>query len=134
MNGKTLPPLISKLGREVRGAMKAIIFKSKHILVGNLKVADSIFLRLIGLLGKSSLNEDSGLWLKPCKGVHTFGMKFCIDVVILDRANTVIDLISELKPNRFTALYPGAATILEIPAKRAAESALAKGDVIEMIA
>src|SRR5512138_71546 len=95
--------------------MKALIGYSGIELVGNLMVADSILTRMKGLLGRDSLPHGSGLWLKPCKGVHTFGMKFAIDVVFLDRDNRVIETISGLKPNRMTAVYAQAATVLELP-------------------
>lgn len=111
--------------------MKAVICKSDIELVGNLMVADSIFTRMKGLLGKDSLPRGSGLWLKPCKGVHTFGMRFTIDVVFLDRENRVIEVISELKPNRMTTIFPHAATVLELPASMVSEAKLAKGDIID---
>lgn len=114
--------------------MKIIICNSNKVLVGNLMVADSIFARMKGLLGLTSFPKGSGIWLKPCKGVHTLGMKFAIDVIFMDRENRVIKIIKELKPNRITAIYSGAATVLELPAYTASESGLSTGDVIEMIA
>jgi uncharacterized protein len=48
-------------------------------------VADTGLARLIGLLGRKKLEQGSGLWIQPSSGVHTFGMRFPIDVVALDR-------------------------------------------------
>lgn len=114
--------------------MRAVIRDSGHDLVGNLMVADSIFTRMKGLLGRSSLARDNGLWLKPCNSVHTFLMQFSIDLVFLDSGNRVIKIIHELRPNRVTLIYFGAASVIELPAGSAAESALSHGDIIEMIA
>jgi len=46
------------------------------------KVADSIFSRLVGLLGKRSLNPDGGVWIVPANSVHTIGMLFPFDLVL----------------------------------------------------
>lgn len=110
--------------------MKAVICKSGMELVGNLMVADSIFTRMKGLLGRDSLPEGSGLWLKPCKGIHTFGMKFAIDIVFLDREKRVVEVMSEIGPNRVTAIYSNAATVLELPAKTLSGTNLLKGDML----
>lgn len=110
--------------------MKAVICKSGMELVGNLMVADSIFTRMKGLLGRDSLPEGSGLWLKPCKGIHTFGMQFAIDIVFLDKENRVVELISEIGPNRMTSIFSNASTVLELPAKTLSGTNLLKGDML----
>lgn len=113
--------------------MRAVINNSERTLVGNLTVADSIFSRMKGLLGKNILSEGEGLWIRPCKGVHTFGMKFAIDVIILNREQRVIAIKNELKPNRITTIYSDAATVLELPAATARDAKLSIGDVINFI-
>lgn len=120
--------------RKTESGVRAVICDSGHVLVGNLMVADSVFSRMKGLLGKSALDHGSGLWLKPCNSVHSFWMKFTIDVVFLDRENRVIKVIHELKPNRITPVFWKAASVIELPAGIAALAALSPGDMIEMIA
>lgn len=112
--------------------MKAVIQNSGKELVGDLMIADSIFSRMKGLLGKDSLPTGSALWLIPCKGVHTFGMKFAIDVIFIDRENRVIAISDNMMPNRMTAIYPSAATVMELPAGTAAAVKLSAGDIIEV--
>lgn len=114
--------------------MHVIILNSNKALVGNLMVADSIFTRMKGLLGRDSLPDGSGLLLKPCKGVHTFGMRFAIDVVFLSRSNQVVDIIHNLPPNRLTRIMAEAAAVIELPAFSAAAAGLSKGDSIEILA
>lgn len=63
-----------------------------------LRMARSFFARLIGLLGSSALLPDEGLWIEPCSSVHTFGMRYDIDVVFLDRSHTIIDVVEHLPP------------------------------------
>ena len=50
--------------------------------------------RLVGLLGRSSMDVQQGLWLEPCRCVHTFGMRFGIDLVFVDQHRTIT--LSEL--------------------------------------
>jgi uncharacterized membrane protein (UPF0127 family) len=57
-------------------------------------------------------------------------MKFPIDVIMLDRENRVIAIVNSLKPNRMTAIYARAATVLELPAATAAAAKLSIGDSV----
>ena len=52
----------------------------------------------------------------PCRGVHTIGMKFSIDIVALDDKGTVIDRVSALPPWRIRLPRRGTAGVLELPA------------------
>lgn len=114
--------------------MKVIIPKTGKMLARNLTVASSLFMRMKGLLGKKRLSRGEGIWLKPCKGVHTFGMRFPIDVIVLDQNLGVIAIISDLKPNRITGIFKKAVSVLELPADSAQECGLLPGDIVEMIA
>ena len=53
-------------------------------LAFRVEVADSVLGRLVGLLGKRSLEPDSGVWIVPSNSIHTIGMLFTIDVVLID--------------------------------------------------
>ena len=59
--------------------------------------AKTYFSRVRGLLGTDSLPANTGLLLKPCKQVHTFFMKYTIDVVFLDKHNRIVHM-ETLKP------------------------------------
>src|SRR5258708_1954296 len=99
-----------------------------------LAVADTHWTRLRGLLGlhSSDFRNGSGLWIVPCRGVHTLGMGFPIDVVYLDRAMKVIHIQSDLRPWRFAPVRTQAASVLELPTRTAAETGTAVGDRIEI--
>jgi uncharacterized membrane protein (UPF0127 family) len=71
--------------------------------------------RLVGLLNRSQLDAGEGLLIEPCKQVHTFFMRFPIDVVFLDSKNQVLAKQS-LKPWRLSPLIFKAAKVLEVPA------------------
>ena len=87
-----------------------------RVLVDRLEVADSLWKRTVGLLGRKTLAEDSGLWLEPCGGVHTFGMAFSIDLLFLDREGRALRAISALKPWRIAGPMKGTRTVVELPA------------------
>jgi uncharacterized membrane protein (UPF0127 family) len=67
------------------------------------EVADHGTTRRKGLLGRSSLPDGEGLWIVPCESVHTFGMKFPIDLVYLDRNKKVKKVRHSVPPWRLSA-------------------------------
>jgi uncharacterized membrane protein (UPF0127 family) len=80
-----------------------------------IRVADSGWSRLIGLLGKSSLPPGGGLLIEPSSGVHTFGMRFAIDVIALDRKLRVCGVWEDLRPFRLAAISLKTHKVLELP-------------------
>lgn len=72
--------------------------------------------RAVGLLKRSGLEPGEGLWIVPSRGVHTWGMRFAIDVLALDEHGVVIDRVVNLKPWRIRLPRPGTAGVLELPA------------------
>ena len=91
--------------------------------------ADGFWARTRGLIGQANLALGEGLWLAPCRQIHTFLMRFPIDVVFIDKSGVVIRIYTELQPSRLTALIWRAASVLELPA--GGSSNIAVGD--EMI-
>jgi uncharacterized membrane protein (UPF0127 family) len=66
-------------------------------------------------MGRSSLRDGEGLVLKGDKGIHSFFMRFPIDVVYADREARVVRLDPGMPPNRVGPIVPRAAYILELP-------------------
>jgi uncharacterized membrane protein (UPF0127 family) len=98
-------------------------------LVGDeISVADSSLTRLIGLMGRRNLEPGHGLLITPSSGVHTFGMRFSIDVVALDQDWQVVGLWPKLKPYRLSGISVKYKSILELPPGRAAMCGIAVGD------
>ncbi len=86
--------------------------------------------RLKGLLGRRELPRGRALYLEPCAQVHTFFMKFPIDVVFVDERGVVVGLEPELRPWRMSAYYPAAAGALELPAGTIEASDLREGQTL----
>ncbi len=97
-------------------------------LAYRVRVADSIVSRLVGLLGKRSIEPDSGLWIFPSRGIHTLGMLFDIDVIFLDRDHRVVALHEVVHPFSITGLYLNAESALELPAHTIFKSRTGVGD------
>ena len=96
-------------------------------------VADSSLTRLVGLIGKRNLDAGEGLLIRPSSGVHTFGMRFSIDVVAFDRDLRVVALWPELKPFRVSAVSLKIKSVLELPAGQIALSQISLGDQMEVV-
>lgn len=104
-------------------------------LATSLAVADTHWTRLRGLLGRTTENFSSGdgLWIVPCRGVHTLGMAFPIDVVYLDRMMNVVHVQSDLRPWRFAPIRTQATSVLELPCRMTTETGTVVGDKIEIL-
>jgi uncharacterized membrane protein (UPF0127 family) len=103
-------------------------------LATRLSVADTHWSRLLGLMGKtaSDFQQESGLWIVPCRGVHTLGMRFPIDVIYLDRDRVVVHLEPVLPPWRFAPVRLKAASVLELPEDTIRSTGTTIGDQLEI--
>ncbi len=80
-----------------------------------------------GLLGRDELAPDTGLVIAPSQGVHTFGMRFPIDIVGISRDGHVVKCRGDVAPRRLVFALRAFA-ILEVAAGVAARAGLAVGD------
>ncbi len=69
--------------------------------------------RCRGLLGRPPPPADGGLLIRPCGSIHTFGMRYPLDIIWLDRADRILRLVPMLPPGRM-ALCRGARSVLEL--------------------
>ena len=86
------------------------------VIADRVGVAATRASRAVGLLSRSGLEPGEALWIVPSRGVHTWGMRFTIDVLALDEDGTVIDCVSRLRPWRLRLPRKGTAGVLELPA------------------
>jgi uncharacterized membrane protein (UPF0127 family) len=77
-------------------------------------VAESFRSRLLGLAWRQRAGSGPGLLIPCCSSVHTFGMRFELDVYFLDREGRVLSLKRRVPPRR-VLWCRGASAILEIP-------------------
>ncbi|HEV7399732.1 MAG TPA: DUF192 domain-containing protein [Solirubrobacterales bacterium] len=84
------------------------------------RVARTRRARLLGLAYLSRDESGPGLLIPRCSSVHTFGMRFRLDVYFLDAAGTAISVCRGV-PTRRVVSHRGAKAVLEIPAAEGGE-------------
>lgn len=100
------------------------------LLAESVEVADTSRKRRIGLLKHDKLDRGEGLWIAPCEAIHTFGMKFPIDVVFLNAGRKVLKIRNEMVRRKLSACL-WASSVLELPAGTLAATRTEKGDQLE---
>ncbi len=78
-------------------------------------VAERLGMRLLGLAFLPREQAGPGLLIPRCRSVHTFGMRFPLDLVFLDAAGRVVRRCPAVPPGRVVS-EPGAQAVLELPA------------------
>ena len=105
------------------------------VIADRVDVAAGRAARALGLLARSGLEPGEALWIVPSRGVHTWGMRFAIDVLALDEDGNVVDAVSRLRPWRVRLPRKGTAGVLELPAGtlEASQTVLGHRVVLEMV-
>lgn len=93
--------------------MQLINKSSSTVLSAQVHVAESFRSRLKGLMFSKALNSNHCLWISQCKSVHSFFMKFTLDLLFVDKNLIVVKIIKTFKPWRITALYIKADSVFE---------------------
>jgi uncharacterized membrane protein (UPF0127 family) len=119
--GQALPPAQLTMKYQVRNITRGTV------LGDAIDIADTSEKRTTGLLKHKELRNGEGLWIVPCEGVHTFFMKFAIDLVYVDRKHVVRKVVSNVGPWRLSMCLP-AHSIIELPAGAVGPTATCRGD------
>jgi uncharacterized membrane protein (UPF0127 family) len=101
------------------------------ILADRAAIANTSATRRTGLLKHTGLDHGEGLWIVPSEGVHTFGMKFAIDVLFLDKKRRIKKMRPNMVRGRIAFSLLSHST-LELPAGTIAETGTQAGDQLEM--
>jgi len=92
-----------------------VTIPKKAVTIGSrIGLADTFLTRLVGLLGKSSIDDGDGLLIRPSSGVHTMWMRFAIDVIALDKDLRVVKTWQRLPPWRITEVSFKTHCVLEL--------------------
>jgi hypothetical protein len=97
----------------------------------HIEVADTSARRNKGLLGRAGLGAGEGLWIVPCEAVHTFAMKFAIDLIYLDRKHRVVKVRQAVRPGRISGAFR-AHSVIELAPGVIAASRTQKGDELQL--
>lgn len=93
--------------------MMTVLVKGETDFEAETEIAHTFLKRLLGLMFRSGLPPGNALLLEPCTGIHTFFMRFPIDVVYLDRNNTVLKK-ETVFPWRIGSLVKGTRSVMEL--------------------
>ena len=95
-------------------------------------IAKDPWTRMRGLLGRRGLDDGEGILLRPASSVHTWFMRFPIDVVFLDCELSVLRVAPRVAPWR-AVWRRGAAAVLELAAGECERRGLAEGDRLDQV-
>ena len=109
------------------------VSKGRMLIAQKVAWAGSSAERRRGLLGRSSLSTEEGIYLAPCEWLHTFGMRFPIDVAFLSAEGRVLALHHGLKPNRISKIVLRAAGVLELSEGTLHSTNTEIGDTVQFV-
>ena len=102
-----------------------------NIVCARCQLADNLWTRGKGLLGRKSLDENEGILLVPGNSIHMFGMKFSIDVIYLTKDDVVTDWVENIAPGKMHVAKDRAGkphSALEVAAGTVARTGVQIGD------
>jgi uncharacterized membrane protein (UPF0127 family) len=109
-----------------------VVNRTRGTVVGErVRTAGTFLSRFVGLLGTAAIEDGEGLWIVPCRSVHTLGMRYPIDVAFLDARGGVVGILERLPPNRVGRVFRDARGALELRAGTLAATGTAPGDRLE---
>lgn len=104
---------------------------SDAIVCPRLEIAETFWRRTVGLLGRSQLSTEEGLIIIPCQSIHTFFMRFPIDVLFLRRDRVVVRIVENTLPWQLCFGTRDAVAVVELAAGVAAAQGVKVGDQLE---
>lgn len=105
-----------------------IVNKSRdNVVCEHTEIADTLWRRLRGLLGRASLAAGNGMLFKGESSIHSAFMRFEFDAVFMDRDLRVVGLAERIPPWRARAVK-GTRNILELAAGEISRTGVAVGD------
>ncbi|QCJ41715.1 DUF192 domain-containing protein [Bacillus sp. S3] len=96
--------------------MKVVNLTNGAELAIYVSTADTFFKRLKGLMFSKSLPAGHGLLIQPCQSIHTFFMKYSIDVLYLSKDLEIVGMDETVQPAKVGKIRKKAYSVLELPA------------------
>lgn len=103
------------------------IYIENRMLWSEIRIANTMFTRLIGLIRTQRLDPEQGLLIWPCKQIHCFHMKYAIDVIFIDQKMNVIAICS-VEPGQISPFYRKSHYALEVTSGQARLYGIKAGD------
>jgi len=106
------------------------LFLGKRRIIKKIKIADNYLSRLVGLL-KNKSSKNSNLYIPACNCIHTYFMKFNIDIIMTDKNGKVIFLKENAKPFQIISCLKAKDTI-ELEKGSIKKFKIKIGDIIKL--
>lgn len=92
------------------------IYKTSNneIIAEDVKLANNFISRSIGLISRKKIYDKEALVIKPCCSIHTFFMKFSIDVLFVDKNDKIIAIHRDIRPNKILPVYFKSEYVIEM--------------------
>ncbi len=110
--------------------MKAVNMTRSALLGDAVEAACTPLERARGLLGTVKLPRGGGIWIVPCRSIHSFGMRYEFDALFLDRNGRVVGAHPRFRRNRISRIFWSARGVLELPAGTIDRTATRVGDEV----
>lgn len=103
-----------------------------NLIADNVKLADNFVTRTFGLIPRASISDEEALVIKPCCSIHTFFMRFKIDVLFVNNKGKIVGLHENVAPNRILPIYLASDYVIELSAGQILRKNIQKGDIIQI--
>ncbi len=113
--------------------MKLINKANNTVISENVMVADTFFRRLRGLMFTKTLPEENALHIEPCNGVHTFNMRYSIDILYLDKSQIILAVDEDMRPWRIGRFVNNAVAVVELPRGRVKKMCIKTGQAVQFM-
>ena len=105
--------------------------RTGQVIASRARLADGFVTRAVGLMGQRGLGEGEALVIRPCWSIHTFFMRFKLDVLYLDKQRRVKKIVRQMPAWRFSASR-GAHETIEMQGGALDGSDIEVGDVFAL--
>ena len=106
--------------------------KGERVLIARCALATGFFSRFLGLMGKRGISPEEAICFPKCNSIHTFFMRFPIDILFLSKEGEVIEVVEALGPWRLLLPRRGVAHTLELAAHLSKALGIVCGDRLKM--
>ncbi|SMB94864.1 hypothetical protein SAMN00808754_1127 [Thermanaeromonas toyohensis ToBE] len=98
------------------------------VLAHQVRLACTFKERFKGWMGKQKLEDGEALLLYPCKGIHTWFLRFPLDILFLSKEGKVLLALKNFPPFRFSPWVLSSQAVVELPAGRILATNTSVGD------
>jgi uncharacterized membrane protein (UPF0127 family) len=106
---------------------------TKQVIAEEVIAAYTFWKRFKGLMLTKSMPENFALHLSPCPSIHTFLMRYNIDVLYLNDRNEIVGLEENLEPGKTGKRFPEAVSVIELPAGKIKDTSTAAGQTVAFV-